>query len=379
MRDWERAFLPAAFRGVPFKVDLEEVFGARRLSVSPIAYAETSVIEDMGREPRRYPVRAYVIGDHADIAARALAAALDAPGPSTLVLPMLGTLRARVSDWSLSRDKRRNGIVAFDVTFIEAGLAAIPFPAAPAIGMLAGLIASAIAAFGSRLSGYSDGLSGPGKAAAAASGDAASSALAAVGSIVFSGGSPDSATRDLLGDLAVTGGLAATDPAAFVASHFSAARACMRLADPVAMSEIAAAEIGAAVADPAIAAMHRSALLAMHCAGLVRTTFSSRTDARRARESMAGLAAPVAAAAAKYFGEDGATLVAEITGTTALSLSRATADRGPVVRIETGVSLPAIVLAHKLYGDPSRGQELADRNRTGLAAAMPVTLEALAP
>jgi prophage DNA circulation protein len=38
----------AAFRGVSFKVDLEEVFGARRLSVSPIAYAETSVIEDMG-------------------------------------------------------------------------------------------------------------------------------------------------------------------------------------------------------------------------------------------------------------------------------------------------------------------------------------------
>lgn len=379
MRDWETAFLPAAFRGVPFKVDLEELFGARRLSVSPIAYAETSVIEDMGCDPRRYLVRAYVIGDYADAAAKSFAAALDAPGSSTLVLPMLGTLGARVTDWSLSRKKSRNGIVAFDVSFIEAGLSAIPFPAAPAIGMLAGLIAGAIAAFGAQLSRYTAGRSGPGKASVAVSGDDAAIALASTGAIVFSGRAPDTATRDLLGDLAVTGGIAATDPSGFVASHFSAARACMRLADPVAMSEITAAELGAGLADPAIAAMHQSAMLAMHCAGLVRTPFSSRTDARRARETLAELAAPVAAAAATYFGEDGAALVSEITGTTALVLSRATADRAPVVRIETGVSLPAIVLAHKLYGDAARGQELADRNCTGLAAAMPVTIEALAP
>ena len=68
-RNWIRALRAASFRGVPFKVEYEDAEGARRLSVSPIAYAETSVIEDMGRDPRMVTLAAYVAGDLADAAA----------------------------------------------------------------------------------------------------------------------------------------------------------------------------------------------------------------------------------------------------------------------------------------------------------------------
>ena len=66
MRNWLTAFRPASFRGVRFKVDGEGMSGQRRLSISPIAYAERSGIEDMGRDPRVWQLVAYVSGDAAD-------------------------------------------------------------------------------------------------------------------------------------------------------------------------------------------------------------------------------------------------------------------------------------------------------------------------
>ena len=125
-RNWLRAFRPASFRGVPFKVDIESAAGARRLSVQPIAYAEGSVIEDMGREPRLNQIAAYVAGDIADAAAITLSAALDRKGAGLLVLPMMPPQMVRCSQWRLSREKDRAGHVAFDILFIEAGLAAVP-------------------------------------------------------------------------------------------------------------------------------------------------------------------------------------------------------------------------------------------------------------
>jgi prophage DNA circulation protein len=95
MRDWLTAFRPASFRGVPFKVDGEGMAGQRRLSISPIAYADSSVIEDMGRDPMIWPVTAYLAGDFADREAQALTAALSLKGPGLLVLPMHGAVRAR--------------------------------------------------------------------------------------------------------------------------------------------------------------------------------------------------------------------------------------------------------------------------------------------
>ena len=125
-RNWLKAFRPASFRGLPFQVDVEEASGARRLSIQPIAYAEGSVIEDMGREPRVVRLSAYVAGDIADAAAVAFSAALDRKGPGLLVLPMLAPMSMRCAAWRLSREKDRAGYVGFEIDFIEAGLASAP-------------------------------------------------------------------------------------------------------------------------------------------------------------------------------------------------------------------------------------------------------------
>lgn len=139
-RDWSKAFRQASFRGVPFWVDTEGNDGGRRLSVTQIAYGETPIIEDMGGAEDVWPTVAYVAGGVADAEALALTAACGAPGASTLVLPMLPATLARA--WRCRRERRldRNGYIAFDILFIEAGLDSIPFAPVLTAGPLAALM-----------------------------------------------------------------------------------------------------------------------------------------------------------------------------------------------------------------------------------------------
>jgi len=139
-RDWSRAFRRASFRGVPFWVDDEGDDGGRRLSVTHIAYGETPIVEEMGGAEDVWPTVAYVAGGLADAEALALTAACKAPGASMLVLPMLPPTLARA--WRCRRNRRldQNGYIAFDILFIEAGLAAVPFAPVLTAGPLAALM-----------------------------------------------------------------------------------------------------------------------------------------------------------------------------------------------------------------------------------------------
>lgn len=136
-RDWRRAFRPAFYRGVPFKVDAEEPAGARRLAVSPIAYSDTNVIEDMGGEPRVVRVSAYCAGEISDAEALALSAVLGIKGAGLLVLPWMPPLRARAASWRARRVKDFAGHVGFDIEFLEEGLGSVPFGGLAGIGTLA--------------------------------------------------------------------------------------------------------------------------------------------------------------------------------------------------------------------------------------------------
>jgi prophage DNA circulation protein len=139
-RDWLSAFRPASFRGAAFKVDVEEASGARRLSVSPIAYSDTNVIEDMGGEPRTFRITAYCAGDAADAQAMALVAALSVQGAGLLVLPMLPPAPARVLGWRLRREKDFAGHVAVDIDLIEEGMGAAPFGLGGIVSLVSGLM-----------------------------------------------------------------------------------------------------------------------------------------------------------------------------------------------------------------------------------------------
>ena len=350
-RNWLAAFRPASFRGVPFKVDAEDVSGARRLSVSPIAYAETSVIEDMGRDPQRFGVAAYVTGDLADAAALALAATLERKGSGTLVLPMRGALRARVEGWRMTRVKDRAGMVRFDIGFIEEGLAAVPFLPSFAAGALGATMGAGAALLSAR------------------------TALAAAGALTRIAGLAGAV--GLAGNAAWLAAQAALAEAATAANLVEAWRIAALRGSASGLAALVEASLPAPD-QTAETDAERLIMAAALSVAVARVDYPSRRDAMQARECFVRAVAPVIETAGD-FSDEAFSWISGITGEAALALSRAAADKAPVVRVETNLSLPSTVLAYRLYGDATRAGELVERNKVRTPVFMPTRVEALSP
>ena len=120
MRDWTQ-LRPASFRGVRFHVESDGPDRGRRVAVHEISGGEAPVTEDMGRLATAFSVTAYVAGDAADALGRALELACDAPGPALLTLPVDPARLAHCTQCSRSREKDRNGYIAYQLGFVEAG------------------------------------------------------------------------------------------------------------------------------------------------------------------------------------------------------------------------------------------------------------------
>lgn len=127
----------------------------------------------------------------------------------------------------------------------------------------------------------------------------------------------------------------------------------------------------------AIDVLDTTGLLVAACFGALRQPYPSRQDAVTARKGIAERADAAYRLASELSAELLDWLV-RLAGETVQSLSAIAADRAPLVRVETGISLPSSVLAWQMYGDPSRGEEIVDRNRAGTPLVMPVVVEALA-
>jgi prophage DNA circulation protein len=378
MRDWLRAFRPASFRGVPFFVEVEETEGGRRVAVSPIAYSDLHVTEDMGGQARQFSLSAYVVGDAADAAARGFIAALNAPGAATLVLPMLGPVLIRVPHWRLSRERARAGYVGFEIDCVSAGLSSAPFAAVPGALAIASLISAGVglisdaAAF--RMRDVAPGQAAPSALAIAA----AASNLASVANAA----ALTEAKRTQIGDGIATLTRLSTEPvaqAALIASTIvSTCGAIADFGDPQASIDafaLAAVPAGSDVFDLVSAA----AFAAGFCQTLAAGDYLSRQDARRARDRIAPLVDPVLDVLSGGLDVSVNEWLSDIAATAASDLSATAANRAPLVNVQTEISLPATALAYALYGDAGRAGELVSRNSVATPAAMPVLFEAIAP
>lgn len=119
------------------------------------------------------------------------------------------------------------------------------------------------------------------------------------------------------------------------------------------------------------------ALLVMGCFGALRRSYPSRPDAIAARSAI-GARAEAAYRSVGEIGHEVLDWLVSLAGETVRQLSAIAADRAPLVRVETGFSLPSSLLAWNLYGDPGRGAELVERNRSATPMVMPIIFEAVA-
>lgn len=112
------------------------------------------------------------------------------------------------------------------------------------------------------------------------------------------------------------------------------------------------------------------------CFATVRGDYPARQDATAARTALsarAEFAYPLVGGA----GAEVLDFVVSLVGDAVLALSALAASRVPVVRVETGISLPSTLIAWDLYGAAGRAAEIVQRNRIATPLVMPAAFEAL--
>ncbi len=149
MRDWRKTLLPASFRGVPFWIDGEDLSGGRRLAKHEYAGGETTIVEDLGRATNSFDVTGYLVGDDADLKAKAIQAACGLAGAGLLIMPMDGGMMANAEGFRRTRERDKANYIRFDVTFVPSG--ALPI-AALSIGDVSAVVASGISSAASAFS-----------------------------------------------------------------------------------------------------------------------------------------------------------------------------------------------------------------------------------
>lgn len=118
--------LTASFRGISFFVEASDISAGRRVVTHQYPQRDEPFTEDLGRDARVYNLSAFVLGDDCIEQAQALRAAIEQPGPGTLVHPEFGELQVIAQPGgSMSFDQARRR-VRFSLSFVEAGLNAFP-------------------------------------------------------------------------------------------------------------------------------------------------------------------------------------------------------------------------------------------------------------
>lgn len=117
--------------------------------------------------------------------------------------------------------------------------------------------------------------------------------------------------------------------------------------------------------------------LVVHCFAALRLDYPAQPDAVAGRMAVAARAASAYPVVGTDLGHQSLDFAVRLVGVATVELSRLATSLAPVVRVETGLSLPSSLIAWDLYGDPARGQEIMGRNRTGTPMLMPIALEAM--
>lgn len=167
---WRDNYRPASFRGAPFFVEGTESSYGRRQAVHEHAQRDTPYTEDLGRKAREFSITGYLLGANYHLARDAVVEACEQPGPGQLVHPYKGELTVVCRGLSVSESSQDGGYCKLTLTFLEAGEASFPRAITDSINAISSagnqVIGSAQAGFVSRF--LTDGFPGFVRDAAAA-------------------------------------------------------------------------------------------------------------------------------------------------------------------------------------------------------------------
>ncbi|GJE54583.1 DNA circularization N-terminal domain-containing protein [Methylobacterium thuringiense] len=391
------ALWPASFRGVPFYVMNDEEGGGRRLVIHEFPGRDDPFVEDLGAKARKYEVTAYLASMSAAGEAAALTAICTRRGAGLLVLPTHGPILVRAEDFKRSRERDKLGYIAYTLSCVQEGFATALASAASLANLIfvaADVVQSVIG------SAFAASLIFDAPEYVVTSAVAGFETAVATLDVVRTDNPIDPAVsldqRVALADTAnAASSLIEDTPAAAGESVVISARALGDGLDAAVAAPVFLAVVEAAASSelPATASLNRRraaananatsrllrvAALTAYAEAMARRTFSSRPEGVTAR-----------ADTAEYFdaeleacnGGSDADLFDALEGlrnSVIGYLSSVITTLAPVVTVETRIRLPAVVMAYRLYEDPTRAGELVDRNAVRVPSRLPLVFEALA-
>ena len=131
---WQDQLQKASFRGVEFQVEADDAAFGRRVQLHEYPQRDKPYAEDIGRRAREIGLTAFLIGPEYMAARDRLLAAIEEPGPGTLVHPWYGQLTVVVKDdgCRVTHSRDEGGLCRIQLAFVEAGELAFPSAASAA-------------------------------------------------------------------------------------------------------------------------------------------------------------------------------------------------------------------------------------------------------
>lgn len=428
-RDWLKSLWKTSYKGAPFWVETDSENGSRRIVIHEFPMRDYPYLEDLGEGKREFTVMAYVASDHADSESKTLMAQCATRGTGIMVLPTAGPVLVRCLEFTRKFEKDRLGYLAHELKFVREGfgsalasvnsLANDVFVAAEAAAVSVAAAFAAMGAVKNVPERVTDVLQHGTETAlatleavrtsvnvepvasaaqrdaiertyalvptaidhAAKLGDIATAVLNANATASVAAGDPVSAADATLEVV----GKSVADVAVALAENMDPASALSQMGDVIAatpttasVDPLSTSVWRAAEATNQLAAytLLRVAALTAYCESVTRVALKDRPAAITLRANVS-----------VFFEEQLGALPSEqydlyramlkLRDATIDYLSRAIIDLAPVVRVSANMQMPSLYWAWRLYGDSTRSQELADRNKVAHPSFMPVKFEAL--
>lgn len=127
---WRDKMQQGSFRGVPFGCISQETEGGRRVARHEYPGRDDPWPEDMGRKGRVHSLELHIVGAGYMDGRDAMLTALEKAGPAELIHPWLGRLNVQVETYRLRESTREGGMATFSVSFVQAGKQQFPTAAA---------------------------------------------------------------------------------------------------------------------------------------------------------------------------------------------------------------------------------------------------------
>lgn len=372
---WRDQLQRASFRGEAFGIVAHARQGGRRVQVTEFAFRDQPDTHDLGAAPQQLSLEAFVLGDNYMAARDKLLAALEKAGPGKLVHPYLGEMQAQLISYTLNENTQAGGKADFQLTFIraeaQAGLVASTDTAAKVAENAQALEARAdqalnrfwrkpqriteLAVMASALDGYAAQLDQVRSFALPAQ-----DALASVAEV-----------RRALGSLAGNTQTLAGQPALLVGSlrEILDGTAALLLGQPKRLSAAAAQLANSLPRLPgsgdtvsravnALADQADSAALSWSAQAISATGYATRNEAEQAKQAWLALADSLMATAPDALYDQ----ILDLRSAVLQDVAERVVNLPALRSYTPGATLPALVLAHQLYGDATRSQELLERN-----------------